>query len=147
MDNKRILLTVNFDINELLGTTEIGVANDDILISHDVYEKITNSTLESSIGEVEVEYSFQLSTSAIRSDWNELTSTYNGYNIYYTNEPNEIIGVLEENTNCGYRKTSSLNELSQYMGAYYYDRGLGYLYIRNTKGTNPVNDTILVQTK
>lgn len=147
LDNKRILLTVNLSASEVIGTSEIGVANDDILISHDVYERIHASDLNTSVGDIEVEYSFQLSTSAIRSDWKKLTSTYENSNIYYISEPNEIIGVLEDNTNCGYRKTNSLTELASYFGAYYYDRSIGQLYIRTSRNTNPVNDTIIVQTK
>lgn len=147
LDNKRILLKVNLSASEVIGTSEIGVANDDILISHDVYERIHADDLNSSVGEIEVEYSFQLSTSGIRSDWKHLTSSHANSNIYYVVEPNEIIGVLEDNTNCGYRKTNSLDELATYFGAYYYDRGLGQLYIRTSRGTDPVNDTIIVQTK
>ena len=146
-DNKRILLTVNLSASELIGTSEIGVANDTILISHDVFDKIHASDLNSSVGEIEVEYSFQLSTSSIRNDWKQLTSSYESSNIYYCVEPNEIIGVLESNTNCGYRKTNGLDELSRYMGAYYYNRSLGQLYIRTSKNSDPNNDVIIVQTK
>lgn len=147
LDNKRILLTVNLNASEVIGTSEIGVANEDILISHDVYERITDGDLNSSVGDIEVEYSFQLSTSAIRSDWKKLTGSYENNNIYYISEPNEIIGVLEDNTNCGYRKTNSFAELITYFGAYYYDRSIGQLYIRTSRNTDPVNDTIIVQTK
>ena len=147
LDNKRILLTVNLSASEVIGTSEIGVANDDILISHDVYERIHDSDLNSYVGEIEVEYSFQLSTSAIRSDWKKLTGSYENNNIYYISEPNEIIGVLEDNTNCGYRKTNELGELAMYQGAYFYDRSIGQLYIRTSRNTDPVNDTIIVQTK
>jgi len=147
LDNKRILLTVNLSASEVIGTSEIGVANDDILISHDVYERIHDSDLNSRVGEIEVEYSFQLSTSAIRSDWKKLTGSYENNNIYYISEPNEIIGVLEDNTNCGYRKTNELGELAMYQGAYFYDRSIGQLYIRTSRNTDPVNDTIIVQTK
>ena len=65
----------------------------------------------------------------------------------YIDEPNEIIGVLEDNTHCGYRKASSMNELLTSTGVYYYDRGLNKLYIRNTRNTDPNIDTIIVQTK
>lgn len=147
LDNKRIILKANLSASEVIGTSEIGVANDSILISHDVYERIQASTLNSHVGEIEVEYSFQLSTSSIRSDWKQLTSSHENDNIYYVVEPTEIIGVLEDNTNCGYRKTNSLDELSSYLGAYYYNRSLGQLYIRTSRGTDPVNDTIIVQTK
>lgn len=147
LDNKRILLKSNVLTSDVIGTCEIGVANDDILISHDVYEKIHASDLNASVGEIEIEYSFQLSTSSIRSDWKKLTNTHADSNIYYVSEPNEIIGVLEENTNCGYRKTNSLDELSGYLGAYYYDHSLGNLYIRTSRSTDPANDTIIVQTK
>lgn len=148
LDNKKMVLTCNFTTSEVLGTSEIGVANDNILISHDVFEKITDSSLASSIGDIEVEYTFQLSTSAIRSGWTQKTDgDYERYNIYYIDEPNEIIGVLEDNTHCGYRKASSMNELLNSTGVYYYDRGLNKLYIRNTRNTDPNIDTIIVQTK
>lgn len=148
LDTKRMVLTCSFTTSEVLGVSEIGVANDNILISHDVFEKITDSSLTSSIGDIEVEYSFQLSTSAIRSGWTKKTDDdYGEYNIYYIDEPNEIIGVLEDNTHCGYRKVNSVNELLTNTGAYYYDRGLNKLYIRNSRNTDPNVDTIIVQTK
>ena len=147
LDNKRILLTASFTSGEIIGTSEIGVANDAILISHDVYDKIHSNDIEGYIGDIEVEYSFQLSTSSIRDDWKELTSNYEGMNIYYTGEPNEVIGVLEENTNSGYTKATSLSQLAGSIGAYYYDRSLGLLYIRTTKVSDPNLDTIIVQNK
>ena len=148
LDNKKMLLPCNFTTTEVLGTSEIGVANDSILISHDVFEKITDSSLDNSIGDIEVEYSFQLSTSAIRSGWTQKTDgDYALFNIYYVDEPNEIIGVLEDNTHCGYRKVNSIDELLTNTGAYFYDRGLNKLYIRNSRNTDPNIDTIIVQTK
>ena len=58
LNNKRIILEATFEAGEVLGTCEIGVANDDVLISHDIYEKMTSSFLEDSIGEVDVTYTF-----------------------------------------------------------------------------------------
>lgn len=147
-DNHKIILTANFTPSQLLGTTEIGVANDDILISHDIYEKITNSTLEGNIGEIEVEYTFELSTSSIRSNWTKKTDTeYNPYNVYYIDEPNNVVTVTEENNNYGYRRVNKLNSLKSITGAYYYDSTLKKLYIRDSTGGNPNNNIILVQNK
>lgn len=147
-DNKKIILTCNFTPAQLLGTTEIGVANDDILISHDVYEKITNSTLEGNIGEIEVEYTFELSTSSIRSNWTRKSDEeYNPYNVYYIDEPNPIISVLEEDNNYGYRKVNQLNSLKSLTGAYYYDSTLKKLYIRTSGNSDPNDNSIIVQNK
>lgn len=147
-DNKKIILTCNFAPGQLLGTTEIGVANDDILISHDVYEKITNATLEGNIGEISVEYTFELSTSSIRSNWTRKSDEeYNPYNVYYIDEPNTIISVLEEDNNYGYRKVNRLNSLKSLTGAYYYDSTLKKLYIRTSGNSDPNDNTIIVQNK
>ena len=157
LDYKRILLTCNFTTQEIIGTSEIGVANDTILISHDVYEKIKAADLTNSVGEITVEYAFQLSTSSIRTGWTQKLDEgtvdtddykpYTQYNIYYIDEPNEVIGVFEDNTQCGYRKVNSVDTLRDVYGAYFYNRSLNRLYIRNTRNNNPDNDTILVQTK
>lgn len=145
-DNKKIILTANFTPAQLLGTTEIGVANDTILISHDIYEKITNSTLEGNIGEIEVEYTFELSTSSIRSNWTyKSDEEYAPYDVYYIDEPNNVISVLEENNNYGYRRVNKLNSLKSITGAYYYDSTLKKLYIRSSNSGDPNNNVILVQ--
>ena len=147
-DKKQIILTATFTPSQLLGTTEIGVANDNILISHDIYEKITNTTLAGNIGEIEVEYTFELSTSSIRSNWVQKSDEeYAPYDVYYIDEPNYVVSVIEENNNYGYRRANQLNTLKSITGAYYYDSTLKKLYIRDSTSGNPNNNTIIVQNK
>ena len=56
---KQIILKSNFLASDLLGVTEIGVCatnttNEPVLISHDVFSKITHDDIMDSIGEIEV---------------------------------------------------------------------------------------------
>lgn len=147
-EDKKIVLTSKFLASELLGTTEIGVCNDIVLISHDVYEKIKSTHIEGNIGEIEVEYTFQLTTSGIRDGWTQKSGDdYINYNIYYVDEPNEVISVYEENNSYGYARVYQLDSLKTKTGAFYYDLTLKKLYIRNSGDRNPNNDVILVQYK
>jgi hypothetical protein len=60
------------------------------------------------------------------------------------------VNVIEYNTNSGYVKVNSLNDLKTTKGAYYYDIASKNLYIRTTKNNtlNNISDMeIIVQTK
>lgn len=144
LDKKQLIFKCNFPSSEILGTSEIGVSNGDILISHDTYEKIDEEFLTPNIGDVEIEYVFQLSTASLCNSFAPATA---GSNIYTTYEPNEVIGVLENNTNSGYRRVNSLSSLLSIKGSYYYDIVTKNLYIRTTRDTNPNDDEIVIQTR
>lgn len=152
LETKQIILSCSCSAKEILGTTEIGVANDDILISHDVYEAITDSFITDVIDSVEITYTFDLSTAATRSEWKYYTSGDTGNtknNIYYTTEENTVIGVTEENTMSGYRAVKSLNSLKTTTGAYFHDVNTNTLFIRTTKNDDPngVGYKIVISTR
>ncbi len=148
LEYKRLILTANFKANEMLGTTEIGVMNDKILISHDRYEKIDSEFLSGAIGDVRIEYIFQLSTGAIKRGWSASTE---GNNIFYAPEKNEVIGVFENNTGNGYRRLYNINDLKTVKGGFYYDKTSQNIYIKPTKDADKIvdidNEEIVVQVK
>ena len=151
IDKKQILLTCSCTADEIVNTTEIGVHNGDILISHDTYE-LDDDFISPTIDSVEVSYLFQFVSSNVISDWSHYSSAdtqSEQYNIYYTIVDNLVIGVSEENTNSGYRQVDSINNLKTMTGAYYYDLNTKTLYIRTTRNNNPNNDNyeITVQTR
>lgn len=137
LETKQIILYASCSASEILGTTEIGVANDTVLISHDVYEAINSSFITNTVDSVEITYTFDLSTSGTKSDWKYYSSGGSGKNIYYTTEENTVVGVTEENTMSGYRAVSSIASLKNTTGAYFYDVKTKTLFIRTTKNDNP----------
>ncbi len=122
---KQVVLNCSFKVEDLEDTTEIGVSNGTILISHDVYNKLDSSVFRGISGDITLEYVYQFSTSFQKNAWKVYDE---GSNIYYAYEENKVIRVFENNS--GYRKVSSLNELQGYVGAYYYDDAGKYLYIK-----------------
>ena len=145
LDLKQIILTATFEAGEVINTTEIGVTNDeDILISHDVFEKITSSFLEDSIGEVEVTYTFELTTGAIRKDFNKVADK----NVtYWIAEQSQVVGVCEKDTDSGYRCVDNIESVESIAGSYYYSRETKNLYIHTTRNTNPNLENIIIETK
>ena len=125
-----------------MGITEIGVRNKNYLISHDVFTELTSDMLVNPIGTVEVEYTFQLSTSTIRHGWNVVY----GKSIYWIYEPNYVIGVSEEKTGTGYHKVNNTEQVYNTKGSYYYDKLLKNLYI-HIQGDDVTPNEILIQTK
>lgn len=142
--NKKIILEATLEAGEVLGTCEIGVANDDILISHDIYEKMTNSFLEDSIGEVDVTYTFEITTGSIRKDFNKVVDKNH---TYWIAEPSLVVGVTEKDTNCGLRRVNSIEEVDSIIGSYYYSIDTKNLYIHTTRNTNPNLENIIIETK
>lgn len=152
--NKLIQLTCEFTASEIKNTSEIGVANDKILISHDVYKTIDSSFLNNAEGTYDniiVDYKFILTTGSIRS-WvlskteAEPTTEDLAKAIYYTYEPNFVVGVFEKASSNEYKKVSSKDELEA--GSYYYDNIGQNLYIVHSKLKNPNNNNdIIVKTK
>ena len=144
LTNKKIILQATFEASEVLGTCEIGVANDDILISHDIYEKMTSSFLEDSIGTVDVEYTFELTTGSIRKDFNKVVDKDN---TYWIAEPSLVVGVTEKDTNCGLRCVNSIDEVESTIGSYYYSFSTKNLYIHTSRNSNPNLENIIIETK
>ena len=144
LNNKKIILEATFEAGEVLGTCEIGVANDDILISHDIYEKMTSTFLEDSIGEVDVTYTFELTTGSIRKDFNKVADK--NYT-YWIAEPSLVVGVNEKDTNCGLRCVTSIEEVESTIGSYYYSIQTKNLYIHTTRNSNPNLENIIIETK
>lgn len=143
--NKQVILECDCTSLEILDVTEIGVSNGDVLISRDLFKAIDGNMIAADLTSlVHIEYVFNLSTGGVRSEWKQST---NGNDIYYIYEPNSVIGVIESNTNSGYTRKNSVEELEEEKGSYYYNSSSNNLYIRNTKGTDPNNDEIIVQTK
>ena len=144
LTNKKIILEATFEAGEVLGTCEIGVANDDILISHDIYEKMTSAFLEDSIGEVDVTYTFELTTGSIRKDFNKVA---NKDYTYWIAEPSMVVGVTEKDTNSGLRVVSSIADVESNVGSYYYSIQTKNLYIHTTRNSNPNLENIIIETK
>ena len=144
LNNKRIILEATFEAGEVLGTCEIGVANDDVLISHDIYEKMTSSFLEDRIGEVDVTYTFEITTGSIRKDFNKVADK--NYT-YWIAEPALVVGVTEKDTNSGLRVVSSIEDVESTVGSYYYSIQTKNLYIHTTRNSNPNLENIIIETK
>ena len=142
IDGRLIRLNASFNAHEIVGITEIGVRNKNYLISHDVFKELTSDMLVNPIGSVEVEYTFQFSTSTIRQGWNVVY----GQSIYWIYEPNYVMGVSEEKTGTGYHKVNNKEQVYNNKGSYYYDKILKNLYI-HIQGEDVTPNNILIQTK
>lgn len=117
LNNKCVRLTARFKVSEVLGTSEIGVANDKVLISRDMYSKYNDEFLVGFSGDIDVEYIFQFATGSEHSNF----ISVDGMNhVYYVHESNEVVGVVEDGCS-GYREVNNLERLSNIRGAYYYD--------------------------
>lgn len=145
---KQVLLKASFTSTEVVGATEIGVyasnqQDNIILISHDTFDKIKSELLINLTGTVEVEYTFQFTTSTVKTGWQELA---NYPNVYYAYEPSTIIGVAEDKN--GYVNVANKEKLLTQKAGYYYDNTTQNIYIRpTTDSIHPDNLTILLQTK
>lgn len=147
LNTKQIVLYASCSAEEILGVTEIGAANDELLISHDVFERIDDEFITEDIDSVEITYTFDLGTASQRTEWTYYSAADTGgttNNIYYVVEENEVKGVLETDTNSGYRSLNSLESLKSNTGAYYYDSATDTLYIRTTRNDNPNGYKILI---
>jgi hypothetical protein len=142
--NKRIILEATFEAGEIIGTSEIGVSNGDVLISHDNYTKMSSTFLEDSIGDVDVTYTFELTTGSMRKDFNKVVDK--DYT-YWIAEPSLVVGVTEKDTDSGYRCVDSTAAVESTIGSYYYDLATKNLYIHTTRNTNPNLSNIIIETK
>lgn len=141
---KQIILTCTFDVKEVYGTSEIGVANDTILISHDVYTPINDEFLTPNTGEIEIIYTFTIRTGSYKYGWTLSNLT----NVYYAAEPNKVVSVFEAD-GTGYRKVNSkanLNTITQ-TPAFYYDTINKNIYIKTIDGNHPDYKEIIIQTE
>ena len=145
LETKQIVLNAAFEASEVLNTREIGVVNDeDLLISHDVYEKISNEFLDDATGDVDVTYTFELTTGSIRKDFNKVAEK--DYT-YWIAEPSQVVGVTEKDTDSGYRCVDSINAVEANQGSYYYSRNTKNLYIHTTRNSNPNVENVIIETK
>lgn len=155
LKTKQILLTCSCTASEILGVTEIGVANDEILISHDVFDAIEDDFITNDIDSVEITYAFDLNTASQRTNWKHYSSidtTSNKYNIYYTVEENPVVSVSEEVSGVmksltGYKGVKSLASLKTTNRAYFYDENTKTLFIRTSNHDDPNNYKILIATR
>lgn len=145
LETKQIVLEATFEASEVINTSEIGVVTDeDLLISHDVYEKISNSFLEDSVGDVNVTYTFELTTGSIRKDFNKVVDK--SYT-YWIAEPSMVVGVTERNTDSGYRCVDSVDAVEVTVGSYYYSRSSKNLYVHTTRNSDPNVENLIIETK
>lgn len=146
-DSKQIKLSCTCSISEIVNTCEIGTSNNNMLISHDVYQKITNEDIGDNVDSVEITYIFDFSTSATRSGWiyySQADEDEEENNIYYIVEESKVIAVSDE-TN-GYHKVDSIEALKTSYGAYFYDIFSKNLYIKTINGDDPNNLKISIST-
>ena len=144
LTNKKIILKASFEASEVINTCEIGVSNGDVLISHDIYEKISNDFLSDSIGAVDVEYTFSLTTAASRKDF---AKSDNFNNVYWIAEPSIVVGVTETNTQSGYKNVLSLEDVELEPGSYFYSTNTKNLYVHTTRNSNPNTEDIIIETR
>ena len=120
---------------------------ENILITHDIYEPLTDDLIGNDTTSIQLEYNLEFTTGTIRSQWQTSTT---GECILYTYEPNAVISVLEKNTGNGYVRVNELSDLLTRNGAYYHDLTSKNLYIRTTRDNtiSNINEmTIIVQNK
>lgn len=161
--NKRLVLTCRIPVQELIGITEIGVVNttsdakEEILISHDVFKEtvLSEDFLYGVIGEVQVDYVFQFTTSQIKSGWEKAVKSNNVFydNVYYVYEPNEIMFVIDNTNGNGIRKVSSVQSVENTKDSYFHDvTSTNNIYIHLTHrddelSPNPNSHEIVIQNK
>jgi hypothetical protein len=136
IENNVLIFEANFTAKEILNTTEIGIFSDDeVLVSRDVYETVTDDILEDTTSSVNMSYQIHFDTAGIHKQW--ATST-TADDILYRFESNPVIGVREINTDTGYIRVNSLEGLDDLGKAgYFYDVISRNLYIKTSD-----NDTI-----
>lgn len=148
-NQKQIRLITSCTLSEIINTCEIGTSNGEILISHDSYNKITNEDIGENVDSVEITYIFDFKTSQTKTGWIYYTPADTGgttNHIYYIVEEEKVISVTDNFKN-GYHKCSSINDLKNTTGAYYYDNFSKNLYIRTINNENPDNIEISIQTE
>lgn len=142
-DKKTIKLSASFQAKEIQGTKEIGIHNGEILITHDVYDDI-DSFLTATTGEITIDYYIELSSGAIRNtEWAPVSGISN---VYYLVEPNNVVGVFENNTKNGYTRAKSIIEVEEKKATYYYNNTTKNLYIHTSTNFAPTVEEIIILT-
>ena len=138
---KKVCLSCEVTASEILNTCEIGVANDEILISRDIYQKISSTFLGSTTSNVHIDYCFTLVTGSLRNNWKYSSQDES----YYVYEPNIVVGVSELNSGSGYNQVKRRRDLVE--GSYYYDINSRYVFVKCINGVTPESVDLIVQTK
>ena len=129
IENNVLIFKAGFIAKEVLNTTEIGLfTEEDILVSRDVYETVTDDILEDTTSTINMEYRIHFDTAGVHKKW--YTSSIED-TILYRYENNPVIGVRELNTDTGYIRARSLEE-GQAKARYYYDISTRNLYIKTS---------------
>lgn len=161
LDNKCLVLTTSFMVEDLIGATEIGVLTTnlngkEVLISRDVFSnvEISESLMYGVTGSVSLEYLFYFSTSQFKSGWAKYG---NDKNVYWVFEPNEVMRIYDNTTQYGLRKVNSVAQVQDTKNSYYHDtKSTNNLYIhlyhqdiagKVTYADNPNTHDILVENK
>lgn len=139
---KQVVLTASFTVEQLLESTEIGVStlnrnNDEVLISHDVFNEIDAQVVSGVTGDISVEYIYQFTTSFQKNNWTLFDETNS---IYYAYEKSKVVSVFENNV--GYHEVDSLDKLVD-SGLFYHDSETKNLYIRPFSDVN--SSEIIIQ--
>ena len=131
IENNVLIFKAGFTAKEVLNTTEIGLfTEEDILVSRDVYETVTDDILEDTTSTINMEYRIHFDTAGVHKKW--YTSSIED-TILYRYENNPVIGVRELNTDTGYIRARSLEEMQgQAKARYYYDISTRNLYIKTS---------------
>lgn len=131
IENNVLIFKAGFTAKEVLNTTEIGLfTEDDILVSRDVYQTVTDDILEDTTSTINIEYRIIFDVGGVHKQW--YTSSIED-TILYRFENNPVIGVRELNTDTGYIRANSLQEMQgQAKARYYYDVTTRNLYIKTS---------------
>ena len=144
ISKKTITLSATVEATDVKNVTEIGVDNGEKLCSHDVFDPLNE--LITSDSQITLEYTFYFETGVINKDWTLSTDEeYKEKGVYYTYEPNKVTSILETNTQSGYHRVESKEELLTHNGAYYYNSITRNLYIVTTTRNNPSNYDIIIR--
>ena len=131
IENNVLIFKAGFTAKEVLNTTEIGLfTEEDILVSRDVYQTVTDDILEDTTSTIDMEYRMHFDTAGVHKQW--YTSSIED-TILYRFENNPVIGVRELNTDTGYIRANSLQEMQgQAKARYFYDVTTRNLYIKTS---------------
>ena len=131
IENNVLIFEASFTAKEVLNTTEIGLfTEDDVLVSRDVYDTVTDDILEDTTSAINMEYRIHFDTAGVHKKWSTSTTAND---ILYRFENNPVIGVREINTDTGYLKVDSLEDLDDLSKAgYFYDVVSRNLYVKTS---------------
>lgn len=141
LNEKSIIFIAEYDAIEIDGACEIGLSTDENLITHDVF----NTILAPATSQTQITYRLLLDTENRKTGWSHTTGTNYTYEVL---EKNTVHGVFEAETDSGYIRKNSVEEVDSTQCSYYYNTKNNKLYIRLTNTNNdPNNRKILIKTK